>query len=55
MNRDQVIEAIDRTVGYLEDEEEDYELSDPERRRGHIWGALRVLIEHRADLADQSH
>jgi hypothetical protein len=47
----EVIAALDRVIGYFEDEQEDYELSDPARRQKHIWTAVQVLIRHRDDLA----
>jgi hypothetical protein len=41
--------ALDRVIGYLADEGEDYECSSAARRAGHIWNAVRVLIQHRAE------
>ena len=52
MNNKEVIGALDRVIDYLHEEQEDYESSAPSRRQNHIWMAVRVLIQHRADLAN---
>ena len=45
--------ALDRVIGYFADEQEDYEASTPARRRNHIWNAVRVLIQHRANAPEE--
>ena len=46
--------ALDRVIGYLADERDDYEERSPAERRNHIWKAVEVLIRHRAPQLSQS-
>ena len=48
-----MIEALDRVIAYLDGEREDYQTRTSSERQNHIWTAVRVLIEHRAELADK--
>ena len=36
-------------IGYLHEEEEDYECSSRSRRRNHIWRAVKVLMRYREE------
>jgi hypothetical protein len=46
-----VIEALDKVIGYLHEEQDDYEDTHASERQNHIWNAVHVLMRHRADLS----
>jgi hypothetical protein len=47
-----VIEALDKVIGYLHEEQDDYEDTHASERQNHIWNAVHVLMRHRADLSN---
>ena len=46
------LEALDRVLAYLADEQEDYDGRPPGERAGHIWEAVQVLARFRQELRE---